>query len=195
MFSSPVHHPCWSSCRVGIHLRMGHWVSSSFDEVIVDLRRLCGLISSWTNIFSFWLPTGGKQCFCCSSPSRRAYLRNDGKDEGGSDVKKSSTHLPLATCHGHIHESPCVCDSLLCAALGSLLLFLWLDLEIWHKRDRSANVDHNPNYSQHKRYRCLNHLGEKERVSVARFDASKIRRFLIFVCIVDCSLASLKEVE
>ena len=37
-------------------------------------------------------------------------------------------HLPLATGHGDVDETAGVCDSLLRAALGRLLLLLWLDL-------------------------------------------------------------------
>ena len=38
------------------------------------------------------------------------------------------TYLPLPTSHGDIHESAGVCDSLLCASLGGLLLLLWFHL-------------------------------------------------------------------
>lgn len=38
------------------------------------------------------------------------------------------TDLPLPTSHRNVHEPPGVCDSLLCAALGGLLLLLRLHL-------------------------------------------------------------------
>ena len=37
-------------------------------------------------------------------------------------------HLSLATGHGDVDEAAGVCDSLLCAALGGLLLLLGLNL-------------------------------------------------------------------
>ena len=39
------------------------------------------------------------------------------------------TNLPLAARHLDIHEAPSVCDSLLGATLGELLLLLWLNLD------------------------------------------------------------------
>jgi len=54
----------------------------------------------------------------------------------GDDLAKRSTalrgwvgvHLSLAAGHGDVDEAASVCDSLLRAALGRLLLLLWLDL-------------------------------------------------------------------
>merc|ERR1712093_840418 len=40
----------------------------------------------------------------------------------------AGVHLPLATSEGNVHETAGVCDSLLRAALGGLLLLLWLNL-------------------------------------------------------------------
>jgi anti-sigma factor RsiW len=41
---------------------------------------------------------------------------------------QDGAHLSLATGHGDVHETASVCDSLLCAALGGLLLLLGLNL-------------------------------------------------------------------
>ena len=41
---------------------------------------------------------------------------------------EDGAHLSLATGHGDVHETAGVCDSLLCAALGGLLLLLGLNL-------------------------------------------------------------------
>ncbi len=44
-------------------------------------------------------------------------------------LDRVQTYLPLPTSHRNIDESPRVCDSLLCAALWGLLLFLWFNLK------------------------------------------------------------------
>ena len=41
------------------------------------------------------------------------------------------TYLPLATGESDVHETAGVCDSLLRAALGGLLLLLWLNLWVY----------------------------------------------------------------
>ena len=45
-----------------------------------------------------------------------------------AEEKNEITDLSLATRHRDIHKPSCICDSLLCAALGRLLLFLRFDL-------------------------------------------------------------------
>jgi hypothetical protein len=45
--------------------------------------------------------------------------------------KRGVTNLPLATGESNVHEAAGVCDSLLRAALGGLLLLLRLNLLIW----------------------------------------------------------------
>lgn len=44
------------------------------------------------------------------------------------DTDTVVTYLPLPTRHRNIHEPSGICDSLLCAALGRLLLLLWFYL-------------------------------------------------------------------
>ena len=50
--------------------------------------------------------------------------------------KTFQTYLSLPTRHRNIHKAPRVCDSLLCAALGSLLLLLRFNLNCSQNKPR-----------------------------------------------------------
>ncbi len=52
------------------------------------------------------------------------------RQNGNPEMEFENTNLPLATGEGNVHETAGVCDSLLRAALGGLLLLLGLNLLI-----------------------------------------------------------------